>query len=66
MENRIFVQTEAGREAIESLGGVIREPLEHRCLMETGYMEPQDIPFCRWIGYGLGKGVTHPERNISV
>jgi len=34
--------------------------------MEASLMEPEDAKVCRWLGWGLGKGVTHRTTKTSV
>jgi len=29
-------------------------------------MHSEDVLVCRWIGWGMSKGVTHVERNLSI
>jgi ribosomal protein S27AE len=51
---------------VDSLAPLLTEPLKHRCTIIPSRMRLQDRRICRWIGFGLGKGVTHPERDLSV
>ncbi len=34
--------------------------------MERSLMRPEDVPSCAWVGYGIGKGVTSPEKDITI
>lgn len=41
-------------------------PFEKNFLMDAALMDANDAKTCPWIGYGMGKGVTHLFKDISV
>ena len=49
-----------------SLLPYLRCSLALGCLMLPDYMRPNERTACRWVGFGIGKGVTHPEKNLSI
>jgi hypothetical protein len=55
------------RTAIQSLGDVLRDSLlTGDSVMDPAIMTEKDKPFCKWIGFGLGKGLTSSSRNVSI
>lgn len=37
-----------------------------RCRMDASRMRPEEIPGCRWVGFGIAKGVTNPARGLTT
>lgn len=54
------------RQPVKSLAPYLRIPLQRESLIDPNLLVPavrQEYP---WIGWGIGKGVTHLRENISV
>ena len=55
------------RRAVASIGPYLADPLSRPgSRMLAKHMRRKDIPGCPWVGYGIGKGVTSPERDMSI
>jgi len=63
---RIYRQVGIRRRRIRSLGLLEKEPFREDCTMDADRMDAKTRKRCRWLGFGIWKGVTHPERDISV
>ena len=63
---RVFYQSDHSRIAVTSLIPWLMKPMELGLLMDQAMMDPLDAVRCRWLGHGIGKGVTHLTKNISV
>jgi hypothetical protein len=61
-----FIHQKGLREEVSSLTPYLRESLLHNCLVEPSLMTEDDRHACRWLGYGLGKGVSNPKSQVSV
>ncbi|MDP3985362.1 MAG: hypothetical protein Q8P82_01240 [bacterium] len=55
-----------GNVIVPSLRPYLRASLEKGQRMDLSVMRPEDREHCAWIGFGIGKGVTDPQRNVSV
>ncbi len=62
----IFIQRGEERTAVPSLAPYLEASLQASQCMDQRKMHPASVQGCRWVGYGIGKGVTHPRRNITV
>lgn len=62
----IFVQANGHRVGIPSLRTFLRRSLTQGPRMNAAMMLPQDAARCRWVGYGIGKGVTDPTADVTV
>lgn len=62
----IFVQRGQDRREVPSLRPFLRDSLAHRMVMDPTHMRPQDAAHCAWVGWGIGKGVTHVRDDVSV
>lgn len=63
---RIFIHENGKRQSISSLATYLARSLDREQLMDAARMTDEARAQCRWIGYGIGKGVTHPEHELSV
>lgn len=64
--NASFV-VEAGRQMeVASIGPWLRSSLGTESVMDPAVMTAEDIASCPWVGYGIGKGLTSVERNMSL
>ncbi len=61
-----FIQRGASREPISSLAPYLSASLTSGHRMEAERMREDERKDCRWIGFGIGKGVTHPRAGITV
>lgn len=62
-----FLMRKGGRFGIPSLSDHLRDSLlDNESRMEAAVMRQDEIAACHWVGFGLGKGVTSPSRDISV
>ena len=66
MRPRIYVHPGTERMPVKSLQPFLRTPFEKNFLMDASLMTQEDARTCPWIGYGMGKGVTHHQKDISV
>lgn len=66
MTSRIYVHPGTRRMPVKSLKPFLRMPFEKDFLMDAALMDAHDTKTCPWIGYGMGKGVTHVYKDISV
>lgn len=66
MTPRIYVHPGTDRVPVKSLKPSLRIPFEKNFLMDAALMDVEDARTCPWIGYGMGKGVTHLYDDISV
>lgn len=66
MPERIYVQTGEKRKLVSSLQPYLRESFEKKLLVDEALLEPNPTSPCSWIGYGMGKGVTHIDKPISL
>ncbi len=60
-----FKDTESTCQLITVLSPYLSMPYELNQLMQRREKTELDTT-CRWIGFGIGKGVTHPMMDISV
>ena len=65
-EPRVFLQRGTTRLAVPSLEPFLASSLASEHRMDPERMAPEDRRACRWLGYGIGKGVTHPKHGLSV
>lgn len=63
---RLFIRRGRKRFACDSLTPFLTASLETTHRMDREQMRPEDRKDCRWIGYGISKGVTHPREGVSV
>jgi len=65
---QVFVQNQQERRVVDSLRPYLRESLKLGNFMEASQMGNYDQQSCRWVGYGLAKGVSSidPTTPISV
>ncbi|MDO8425540.1 MAG: hypothetical protein Q7T01_03430 [bacterium] len=61
-----FVQTYGHRTSVPSLATFLRRSLTQGARMNATIMQAHDVAECRWLGYGIGKGVTDPNAGITV
>ncbi len=62
----VFIQRDGQKQGVASLAPFLNDSLQKGCRMDKAQMAAADQQICRWLGFGIGKGVTDPERNISV
>lgn len=62
----IFVQRGEDRREVPSLLPFLRESLALGAVMDPSQMRAEDAANCAWVGWGIGKGVTSVERDVSV
>lgn len=63
---RIFVHEQGARTPVASLTPYLAQSLDRGQLMDPTRMRDEAKACCRWLGYGIGKGVTHTENRVSV
>lgn len=63
---RTFLFEGAARRPIESLAPFLRLSLAHGVCINPELMRADDVARCRWVGWGLTKGVTHPLEGTTV
>ena len=63
---RIFYQSDEARVRVPSLTPFLMEPWRLGLLMDAEQMRPDEVANCRWLGFGIGKGVTHAEQDVSI
>lgn len=66
MTMSIFIVNDGVRSTAPSLTPYLTNSLKTDATMDATRMSPTDVARCRWIGFGIGKGVTHPHRDISI
>ncbi len=64
--DRIFVYKNGKRYLVNSLEPYLRKSIKLGMFMDSSRITKADVKECRWIGFGLGKGATSPDKNISV
>ena len=64
--SRIYVHTSEKRSSVPSLFPYLFYPICRNVLIEKDLIPEALRESCRWIGCGIGKGVTHSEHRISV
>ena len=65
--NGAFLMRKGVKTSIPSLAEHVRDSLlDDESRMDRGAMRPHEAATCRWVGFGLGKGVTSLSRDISV
>ena len=62
----IYLHTGDGRREVTSLGPYLGRSLGLGMMMDTAVMCPEDIAGCRWIGFGIEKGVTSVAEDTTV
>lgn len=62
----ITIEGPDAQREVASLAPYLRRSLALGQTMDASRMTPEDADACRWIGFGIGKGVTHPGRDISA
>lgn len=62
----IFVLREKYRQSVSSLAPFLRESLLQGCVMDPTVMAEEDRKHCRWLEFGIGKGVTGVRSRVSV
>jgi len=63
----VFLQKGCTRIRVSALtSDFLSESLVYGCTMDPALMLPLEVPECRWLGYGIGKGVTCPEMDVTV
>ncbi len=63
---RLFIRRGRKRFACDSLAPFLTASLETTHRMDREQMGVDDQKHCRWIGYGISKGVTHPDERLTV
>ena len=66
MKSRVYFYANGRRRRIGSLRSYIKKAGHSGFTMEREYMDAENAVACPWLGYGIGKGITSPTRNISV
>ena len=61
-----FLFTHGVRVEVLSLHPHFARSIEAGHLMDPSRMRPEDVSQCPWIGWGMSKGVTHPDRDLSI
>ncbi|GEM_PF-1403782 len=61
-----YVHAAAGRERVSSVQSFLSRSVMVGHLMDSALMRANEKDRCRWINYGIGKGVTNPEARISI
>lgn len=62
----ITIVTHDVRTEVPSLAPYLHRSLALGMTMDAHVMRAEDAATCRWIGYGIGKGVTHPQTETTV
>lgn len=66
LEDEVYIQTQKERMRVLSLAPYLSHSLNSESIMDASLMRKEDISDCRWLGFGIGKGVTNPKKNFSV
>lgn len=67
MQPRVYIQKDADRRLVPSVEPFLRNSLlSGKCLMDPAQMDTESAAACKWLGWGIGKGVTHLRDNVSV
>ncbi len=66
MSPTIYIADGAGRRQVDSLKPYLQWKVTRGPRMQTGLMRRDEAKTCEWLGHGFRKGVTHPEKNITV
>lgn len=64
-EHKIYVRIGEGTISVPTLLPYLSQSLDIGFVMDPDLMEEEDAVNCRWLGFGIGKGVTNPTENIS-
>lgn len=62
----IFFHDGTERRRVDSLEPFLTNSLREGIFMDLNVMKEKDAKTCRWLGFGIGKGITDPDKNISV
>ncbi len=62
----LYVWGNEQRKPVSSFAPFFTKSLEKRVFMDPSRMEPEDKKHCRWIGFGIGKGITDPDKDVTV
>lgn len=62
----VYIQTQKEKIRVVSLAPYLSYSFRAGNIMDALLMRKKDIPHCRWVGFGIGKGVTNPEENLSI
>lgn len=62
----VFIQNGTLKEPVPSMKPYFISPPFGGNVISAEFMRVQDAVTCRWLGYGYQKGITNPEKNISV
>jgi ribosomal protein L37E len=54
------------RQHIDSVGPFLRQSIAIGSFMLGKYMHEEDAKTCRWVGFGITKGITSPARDTTV
>lgn len=63
---RIYFKNNIRPQEITTLRPYITEPFEGCAVMKGRRSDGTLVQSCRWIGFRIGKGVTHPLKDITV
>lgn len=68
MSEKIYLQEKTRRGLVPSLRPYLADSLKTNFLVDAGAIDDsnRDVCRCAWVGFGIGKGVTHPDRKVSV
>lgn len=62
----IFIYDGIERRKVFSLEPFLINSLQDGIFMDLDVMKEEDIRTCLWLGFGIGKGITDPIKNLSV
>lgn len=62
----IYLHGGIGRQGVYSLRTLLLECAAGTVRMNPDEMKKEDARTCRWIGFGISKGLTSPAKNITV
>ena len=61
----VTVQTATQQLRVPSLVPYLHRSLDLGMTMDYAAMDPRDEMLCHWVGFGIGKGVTHPVLGLT-
>jgi hypothetical protein len=62
-----YVVTGSNRIAVPSIRGYLRESLlDRESFMDATVMKPEEVAICKWVGFGIGKGVTSTSQDLTI
>lgn len=61
----VSIMTATEHRRVPSLTPHLRRSLDLGMTMNQTAMRPEDVATCAWVGFGIGKGVTHPVLGLT-